>query len=87
MGVEFLRGFSDGHPQLPVRHRRHQVPVLDSVLQYRIFGAASLKIGADTQDDQARRGLPGGGCSDGLYGGEEGFRSSSSWHWVNNCSN
>ena len=60
VGAEFLGWLGDGHPQLPVGHRGHQVPVLDGFLQYRIFGAASLKIGPDTQDHQTCGGFPNG---------------------------
>jgi hypothetical protein len=62
----FFGGFGDGHPQLPLGHRRHQVTVLDRVGQLRVVSAAGLKIGAHPQDDQRR------GCAIWLASGAGG---------------
>ena len=47
-----LGRFGDGHPQLPLGHRRHQVAVLDRVGQLRVVRAAGLEISAHPQHDQ-----------------------------------
>ena len=56
-GVCLLGRFGDGHPQLPLGHRRDQVAVLDRVGQLRVVRAAGLEVGAHPQHDQRRRCL------------------------------
>ena len=60
-----LGRLGDGHPQLPLGHRRHQIAVLDRAGQLRVVGAAGLEIGAHPQHDQRRRyvirAVPGAG--------------------------
>jgi hypothetical protein len=41
-----LGRLGDGHPQLPLGHRGHQVAVLDCLGKLRVVGAAGLKISA-----------------------------------------
>jgi hypothetical protein len=69
----FLGRLGDRHPQLPLGHRRHQVPVLDRVSQLRVVRAPGLKIGAHPQHDQRRRGLVWAvaGCSGRVQRGDE----------------
>jgi hypothetical protein len=63
--ASLLGGLGDRHPQLPLGHRRDQVPVLDRAGQLRVFGTPGLKVGAPPQHHQGRPGLvrsvPGGG--------------------------
>ena len=72
-GACLLGGLGDGHPQLPLGHRRHQIAVLDRVGQLRVVGAAGLEIGAHPQHDQRRRYLirPVPGAGGRVQGGDE----------------
>ena len=64
-GTRLLGRLDNGHPQLPLGHRRHQEAVLDRVGQPRVVGATGLEIGAHSQHDQSSgcliRPVPGGG--------------------------
>ena len=62
-----LGRLGNGHPELPLGHRCHQVAVLDRACELRVVGAAGLEIGAHPQHDQrcryVIRAVPGAGSS------------------------